>query len=109
MTGDQRDLLIFLPICVAAPAVFVWLWTRMLPQRSNRKAILWAALPIPAVVWSFCIFVFFNAAIASKEDCGVDACGMAMGFSVIIAAAAFAGFGVGSLSAWSVRKLLKSR
>jgi hypothetical protein len=109
MTGDQRDLLIFLSICLIVPAGFVLLWTWIRPDWSDRKVIMSSASPIPAVVWLLCIFVFLNALFASKEECGVDACGMAMGFSVIIAVAAFAGLGVGVLSAWLMRRLLKSR
>ena len=72
-----------------------------------RKSIMWSALPVPVVVWLLCGYVFLNAAVASKAECGVDACGMAMAFSVLIAAVAFLGFGVGALSAWIVRKALK--
>ena len=66
-----------------------------------------AALPIPTSIWLLCLYVFMNAAFASKEDCGVDACGMAMGFSVIIAGAAMVGFFIGAFSAWLAQRIAR--
>ena len=105
MSGDQRDLIILLIICAIMPAIFSVVLGRLFSGWSIRNNCLCSALPIPAVIWSLCLFVFVNAAISSKQDCGVDACGMAMGFSVIIAFAALLGFAVGLGSAWAVQKL----
>jgi hypothetical protein len=51
----------------------------------SRKIALISALPLPLIILALCLFVFLQAAFASKASCGVDACGMAMAFSMIIA------------------------
>jgi hypothetical protein len=51
--------------------------------------------------------VFLGALFASKQDCGVDACGMAMAFSTIIASVALLGFVIGILSASTIASVLR--
>ena len=105
MSSDLRDFLFLLIGCAALPAALALFFRKVHPLWSGRKVVILSAFPVPVFVWLLCLYVFLNASFATKEDCGVDACGMAMAFSVIIAFAALAGFGVGILSAWLVRKI----
>lgn len=107
MIGDQRDFAILIAVCVVAPAILSFVIYKRFPQWSARKTVLVSALPIPTMIWLLCGFVFLNAAFTPQERCGVDACGMAMGFSLIIAGAALAGFAASVASAWTVCRLVK--
>ncbi len=106
MLGDQRELLMLLAACVAVSAVLTLFFRMLRPKWSSRTVIVLAAAPLPTVVLLLCLYVFLNAAFATKEECGVDACGMAMGFSMIISVAAVAAFGIGALSAWLIHRFI---
>ena len=76
--------------CVAVEIILAILLTSVWVQRGwpEARTIYVAALPLPALIIAFCLYVFVDAATASKESCGVDACGMAMGAAVILASTA---------------------
>lgn len=80
-------VLLIIVLQVVAVTVTGWLFRRTQPNWPAARIIFLSALPIPLIVWGLCIFVFVKAATASKETCGVDACGMA------IAAAMFTAMG----------------
>jgi hypothetical protein len=52
------------------------------------RTIYVAPSSLPVLIMAACIYLFIDAATASKESCGVDACGMAMAAAVIIGSAA---------------------
>ncbi|NWK95467.1 hypothetical protein DM806_07250 [Sphingobium lactosutens] len=54
------------------------------PRWSSRRIALLSALPLPLLACLLAAFVFLRAAMASKQDCGVDACGMAMAGSMML-------------------------
>lgn len=62
----------------------------------RRRTVFLSALPVPAILFAFCMFVFVSAATASKESCGVDACGMAAAGAMVLAVAAVLLFIVGT-------------
>lgn len=82
-----------IPILVGAilfESVFAILLAWVLRRRGwpIQRTIFTAASPIPCITILLCVYVFMDAALASKESCGVDACGMAMAAAVILASAA---------------------
>jgi len=69
--------------------------------RSDRIAAL-SPLPIPALLSGLCAIAMISAFTATKEECGVDACGMAAAgamFGLIVAGVLY---GAGFLFAWLV-------
>jgi len=107
MTGDQRDFVLLMAACIAIPAIISWLLAKFKSSWTPRKRVLVSALPLPALIWLLCTFVFLDAAFASEAECGVDACGMAMAFSIIIAGAALIGLFVGMLAAGVVVSVMR--
>lgn len=81
--------------------------TVMLARHGWPKAriIYVAASPVPAIIIALCIYVFVDAATASKESCGVDACGMAMAAAIVIASAAILLYVIGLVVALVTRHL----
>lgn len=104
MFGDFQALLLLLGICSAVAALLSLAITKHRPGWSVRRTVLFSALPVPTLVWAFCILVMIDSQLASKEECGVDACGMAFGIAFFVAGMALLGFGAGLLGAWLVRK-----
>lgn len=51
-------------------------------RRPNRPWRI--ALPIPVIIWAFCVYIFIDASTASQEECGVDACGMAIAAAMMV-------------------------
>jgi len=49
------------------------------------RIVMLGALPIPLVLWAICLALFVEAATASAESCGVDACGMTMMAAMAVA------------------------
>lgn len=62
-----------------------WISARR-PVWSVRRIALLSALPLPLLVWLLAGFAFVRAALASKQDCGVDACGIAMAGAIMLSA-----------------------
>jgi hypothetical protein len=76
-----------LAVALVALSAFslAWLFGRF-TKSSRRRAVAFSAAPIPVVGLLLSIWVIVDAAISSAEECGVDACGMAIAaaFTVII-------------------------
>lgn len=70
--------LLFLMLGLAMPLALAWSFARFRPDWSKRKVVLWASGPIPAIGAVPCLFVIINAMTTPADNCGVDACGMAM-------------------------------
>jgi hypothetical protein len=54
-----------------------------------------AAAVVPALVLAFCAFIFFDASSTGPEQCGVDACGMAIMAAMFIGGLALLAFPIG--------------
>ena len=67
---------------------------------TKARTIYLAALPIRKLIIVLCVFVFVSAATASKESCGVDACGMAMAAAMMLGLAAVVLYFIGVFIAW---------
>lgn len=96
--SDQTFLLAFSAVtCLSAVALALLLgWLR--EGWSKRKIALLSALPVPGILALLLVWVIgraYFAGIVDPESCGVDACGMAIGFSMIGLFAAFVVYGVG--------------
>lgn len=78
------EIIVFLSVSAISPFVGFLLRSRF-PHWSRGRVLALAALPIPLLIWTLCIVLFVSAANASKEACGVDACGMTMAASVAVA------------------------
>jgi hypothetical protein len=96
-----------LAIAIVAVSAFAlaWLFGRF-TNSSKHRALAFSALPLPAFGALLSIVVIVRATTASAEECGVDACGMAIGAALtLIAVSALAllvglifariGFGLG--------------
>ncbi|MES2326650.1 MAG: hypothetical protein V4499_04880 [Pseudomonadota bacterium] len=68
-----------------------------------------SAVPVPAVLILLCIVVFVSAATASKEACGVDACGMAMAGAMMLVIAAVVLYLIGTVIALLTAYLIGDR
>ena len=66
-----------------AAAALSRLCERRRERWSNRRIIYIAALPLPLMIFGLCAYLFAISAMGSKQDCGVDACGMAMGAAMV--------------------------
>lgn len=82
---DGSYLLIFAVITILPAVVASYRLATMKPGWSLRRIALLSPLPVPLLVLLAAAFVFIRTMIASKEDCGVDACGMAMAAAIILA------------------------
>ena len=105
MVRDSQAFMVLVGLCAIVPAITALFFSKFRPNWSGRRAILLAALPIPVMIWLLCAYVFIKAAIASEQECGVDACAMAMMFSSLIAIAVVPGLIVGVAFAWLARVL----
>jgi hypothetical protein len=65
------------------PALLALILVRTRENWPRRRVVLLSALPIPLATFGICAFVFASAAMATKEECGVDACGMAMAAAML--------------------------
>jgi hypothetical protein len=100
--GDFRIFLFIVSICVLVPATLSFLLTKTRPPWPTHKVVFLASLPIPALIWVACLFVFMEAAVS--RNCGA-ACVIGVAVSFIIAGAALVGFLVGALAAFFVRQI----
>lgn len=99
---ELRDFGILLAVTLVPSVLLAFVLLRVRPAWTQRTIVWVSAMPIPAVIVLVCAFVFFNALTTSREACGVDACGMAMAFSIILVGYALAAFGVAALVCWLV-------
>jgi hypothetical protein len=83
-----KDLIFGAPILgseAALALLIAYLLGRYRPNWSRRNVLNLAALPVPFAIWVMCAFVAGAAMTAPKENCGVDACGMAMMAATMVA------------------------
>ena len=99
--------LLFFPLCAVIAAAVSAVLRATRPHWSRLRINLIAAAPLPGVVMALCAYVFVMAAVDTKEHCGVDACGMAMGFSMIVGFAAFGAFLMSLAIAAIVQRLMR--
>ena len=59
---------------------------------SERRIVRVAALPIPTIVVALAIYILIDAYTATREECGVDACGMAAAGAMMLLAVAIVAF-----------------
>lgn len=100
----MTDLILLLLFPSVVAVVLGGLITSVSPAWSLRRTILTAALPLPIFMALMCTWVFIGAAIASKESCGIDACGMAMMFSVVGFGYALAAFTIGAVAVGLIKR-----
>ncbi len=106
--ADMKNLLILIVVVVATSAFFTILVVKFRPHWSRGRAIVVAALPIPAAIWAVCAVLFIDSMTASRQECGIDACGMVMMSSVMIAIAAAFTFLMGLVAAALVYQKYKT-
>lgn len=94
----------FMLICAILPFAVSYGLTKLRPAWRGRTITLLAALPLPSAIWLFCGWIYLTAALASEQECGVDACGMAMMASFFVAVGTAPGFFVGLGAAWLARQ-----
>ncbi len=61
-----------------------WLARRAVVSERRPNKPWRIALPIPVIIWAFCAYIFVDASTASQEECGVDACGMAIAAAMMV-------------------------
>ena len=84
--------------------IAAWLLAARRPQWSHGRVVLVSALPIPLIIWGFCVYIIVDASMASAKECGVDACGMAIAAAMFVAMATFGLFLLGALVAHVVAR-----
>jgi hypothetical protein len=72
------ELLVMIAVIAVQSAPTASLITRRRPDWTVRKTALISSAPLPFVGLGLCVWLFADAAMSSREECGVDACGMAM-------------------------------
>lgn len=77
------ELLFIVLFALVVPYSVTLLVMRFRQCWSRQKTAFAAALPLALLIWVPCIWLFVDAALSPKEECGVDACGMAMMFATI--------------------------
>lgn len=92
------------------PAIGLAVWfAKFRPDWSTPRAAMLSALPVPIVIWVICLAIVVNSSLATEDECGIDACGMATGAAVVLATYGLIAFGIGTLVAFLVRKLMKNQ
>lgn len=99
------ETFVFVVICMIEANLLTWLFVKVRPGWSRRRVSMISALPLPLLMWSICIFLFVDSMLASKEECGVDACGMVAAFSLFGASIGLAGFVFGGVASFFTYKL----
>jgi hypothetical protein len=85
------------------PALLVALaLRRWRPGWSRRRQGIWAALPLPAIVFALCLIRFVGVLGTPQDRCRPDACGMEMLAVMALGTIAVGGF----LLSWAVAELL---
>ncbi|MFL6773676.1 MAG: hypothetical protein ACJ8D5_04250 [Sphingomicrobium sp.] len=83
---------------------------RQRPRWPKARIVLLAPLPLPLLILGPCAYVIGDAALAPPEQCGVDACGMAMMAGMFGAAVALLLYFLGiGLTAVTVRARKEER
>ena len=96
----MTDVLILL-IGIAAPALIAFCLAKWRVDWGWRKILALSSLPVPALITIPSALAMISGFTTPPNNCGVDACGMAIavGMMGLMAAALIAG--VGSLTAWA--------
>jgi hypothetical protein len=71
-------------ICLAVALAASGIFYRLRPHWGLGRISVAASMPLPALALLLGGFVFVRATSATPEHCGVDACGMAVAFSLIL-------------------------
>lgn len=85
--SDSMLLMLFVALTCLLSAGFAIIVRRRRPHWSRLKVSLLSALPLPGLVALLSLLIIGRAfvdSVVDRESCGVDACGMEMGFSAII-------------------------
>ena len=106
--GDLGYLLIFLAVVAVLSFGAAWLLVRKASKLSRRQILLIAPLPVPALVMGLCFYVTIDAYSATAEECGVDACGMAIAAAFVAASAAIVVYFLGVVVAALAHRLAQS-
>ena len=106
--GDLGYLLTFVAAVGALTAGITWWLVTKMPRLSRRRIVAIAPLPLPALLSLLCLYVAIDAASASAEECGVDACGMAIGAAVFGMTAAIVVYFLGMVVAEGTLRLINS-
>ena len=88
----MNELIVYFAAClITAMAALSFLRWRF-PQWSVRRTSALSAAPVPVVTILLCAWVVIKSALTPASRCGVDACGMAIAFALIVAVIALIGF-----------------
>ena len=98
----MREILIYLSACIVAALFTMTVLRFVRPQWGVRRTSMLAALPIPVLTIVLCAVIVINAYRTPAGQCGVDACGMAIGLSMIAAIIALGSYVV----TWAVCALV---
>jgi hypothetical protein len=97
----------FMAVVGTLSAGIAWLLATKWPSLSRRRIVAIAPLPLPAMLILLCVIVAIDAARASAEECGVDACGMAMAGAMFGAVTALVVYFLGTVIAEVTLRFVK--
>jgi hypothetical protein len=81
----------------------------LLPGWPRRRVSVVAAGILPAIALGFCGYVAIDVAMTPDDQCGVDACAMAMAGVFFIGLIAIAAFAIGMVLAEALQSVLERR
>ena len=87
-----KELFLYFAACVVTAMAALPLLRWRFPQWGVRRTTVLSALPVPAATILLCAWVAVKTALTPASRCGVDACGMAMAFALIVAVIALVCF-----------------
>lgn len=103
-------LLVALFVVVLVPVVGSVLAGAYRPHWWRWQQVAVAAVPLPGLGICFCLYVIARTWLtATPERCGVDACGMAVGLSLLLIGYALIAMAVGALLALLTLRLATGR
>ncbi len=88
----MSELLVYLAACVITAMALLSLLRWRFPHWTVRRISVLSALPVPVLTLAACAWVAIKTAMTPRGQCGVDVCGMAMGFALVVAVIALVGF-----------------
>ena len=98
---------IFLLMFAALPILFSVGLSRFRPRWPRWVRALAAACALPVPIVAFAAFMAFNAAHTPADECGVDACGMAIAAAMILGFFTLVGLVLGFVLALAAQYLAK--
>lgn len=105
----MSELVLAMLGCPVTAIALTFVLLRFRPAWSRLRTTLVGAAILPGIVIAACALVFFDAATAPPESCGVDACGMAMMAAMAVSSVALIGFLIGWISAFAAQALWARR